>query len=299
MIKLLVSIVNYNSYKDTLKVVDDIKNAIDTNDFSISFFIVDNSVERFEFDHFQAQLDSYTVSYDVSDAVIGDNILVSENNGFGAANNLVFDYAEDKGEFDWIWLVNNDIELDPSVLSSLKPYMNKKHPILGSVIYEDHGPVVGTIGIGKFKGYGSPGPVQHLDDIYKVDAVNGTSMFVRVDSLNGLRFDENYFMYVEENDFCYRAKEIGMESYIVKSSVLSHYSGKTFGSRQALRWYYKVRNLLYLKKKLGHSTFALSLFLGVVTIKNYPINFCYIKAWFVAVLDFRDGRMGKTKREIL
>ena len=49
-----------------------------------------------------------------------------------------------------------------------------------------------------------------------IDWVPGASMMIRrtvVDSIGG--FDENYFLYFEETDFCFRAKKAGFSTWYV------------------------------------------------------------------------------------
>ncbi|NRA54144.1 MAG: glycosyltransferase family 2 protein [Gammaproteobacteria bacterium] len=302
MIKLLVSIVNYNSYDDTISLVNNIIRTIDRLGYSIDFFIVDNSSNTEGLENFReklSQLLNFNYVNDNSDLNIGSNhIYASTNDGFGAANNIVLDYAESSDYYDVIWLLNNDLSLDINVLSALLPYMaNDDLKILGSTIYEDHGTVTGTVNMSGFKGYGSPKNIELLGEAYPVDAVIGTSMFIKTKFIKGHRFDERLFMYVEENDFCYRLKSEGITSYMVKSSKVFHEGGKTFGNHQAVRWYYKTRNLLFFKSKNNDGVVLLSLYLFFVTVKNYSFHFGFIKAYLFGVWDFFGGRLGRTKRE--
>ena len=46
----------------------------------------------------------------------------------------------------------------------------------------------------------------------------GTSMFVKVSGLKGVRFDEDFFCYVEETDFCNEINKIGGKCVSVTNS---------------------------------------------------------------------------------
>ena len=61
-----------------------------------------------------------------------------------------------------------------------------------------------------------------------VDWVSGTSLMVRrevIESIGGL--DENYFLYFEDPDFCFRAKKAGFSTWCVPESRIIHVSGQS------------------------------------------------------------------------
>ncbi len=97
----------------------------------------------------------------------------------------------------------------------------------------------------------------------EVDFVSGGFMAVRKDLFGKLGgFDENLFMYVEDMEFCYRAKKEGMK-VIFEPSVKVIHAGHGSSSRSfAIKHIYK--GLLYFHKKHGnafsYSTVGLMLF---------------------------------------
>jgi GT2 family glycosyltransferase len=301
MIKILVSIVNYNSYDDTLKVVDSILNKIDISKYEINFFIVDNSSDKSSQQLFLKTVNNYvrfSLVNNISMLKTNENYIFNvKNHGFGAANNIVINYVRDNQYYDVIWLLNNDLELDVNCLSALDMYLkNDNYHILGSTIVEENITVSGTDNMSSFKGYGYPSSEKLKQNIFEVDAVVGTSMFLKRKFLKDLSFDENFFMYVEENDLCYRFRKIGIKSYIVRDSKVYHHSGKTFGDNQSLRWYYKVRNLLYFKSKNNSKNILLIPYLLLSTVKMYKFNKSYLKAYFYGVYDYLNNIFGKTNR---
>jgi len=57
-----------------------------------------------------------------------------------------------------------------------------------------------------------------------VDRVLGTSMVLRKEALERIGlFDEGYFMYAEELDLCYRARQEGWEIYPIPNAEVIHY----------------------------------------------------------------------------
>jgi N-acetylglucosaminyl-diphospho-decaprenol L-rhamnosyltransferase len=61
-----------------------------------------------------------------------------------------------------------------------------------------------------------------------IDWISGASMMIRwsvFDYIGG--FDDNYFLYFEETDFCFRAKKSGITTWYVPDSRVMHIIGRT------------------------------------------------------------------------
>ncbi len=71
----------------------------------------------------------------------------------------------------------------------------------------------------------------------EVDFVSGSLMFVKKNVIEGIGFfDESYFMYYEEVDFCYRARKAGFKVGIDSSFVYDHFEiSKNTNSKK--QWY--------------------------------------------------------------
>lgn len=64
--------------------------------------------------------------------------------------------------------------------------------------------------------------------IRRVDRIMGCSLMIRADlfkRLGGL--DDQYFMYFEETDFCYRARRLGYQVVFVPFAVIIHFGGES------------------------------------------------------------------------
>ncbi|PJE75798.1 hypothetical protein COV04_02540 [Candidatus Uhrbacteria bacterium CG10_big_fil_rev_8_21_14_0_10_48_11] len=85
----------------------------------------------------------------------------------------------------------------------------------------------------------------------EVDQVMGACFAVRkttFDSLNG--FDERFFIWFEEVDFCKRAKEIGSLIFFVPWATARHVGGHSFGQRSPLwrQWFFSKSARQYARK---------------------------------------------------
>lgn len=158
-----------------------------------------------------------------------------ENLGFGKGCNLAAKFAKGK----YFLFLNSDTQvLDKGFLSMIE-FLDKNESvaILGGKIENSDGSIQRSCGkfynlfnllimLLSLERFGflrsSPNKIQ------KVDWVSGACMMVRNDvfeKLNG--FDENFFMYVEDMEICFRAKKLGFLTYFYPNLLLKH---KSLGS---------------------------------------------------------------------
>ncbi|MEX1277049.1 MAG: glycosyltransferase family 2 protein [Bacteroidota bacterium] len=97
-------------------------------------------------------------------------------------------------------------------------------------------------------------PAQH-----ELECVEGSCMLIRGDVVRDIGFfDERFWAYFEETDFCLRARGAGWKVSIVTDLVVTHYGGRSFHQRlferrlvwnksfqQFLEKYHPVRALVY------------------------------------------------------
>lgn len=164
------------------------------------------------------------------------------NYGFGQSINWGVKFA--KGEY--LLILNPDTEvIDSSLKTLLNSALINKNNILGPINLKKNGQVHGTFvrrpnammiafdftNLRKL----FPDNRWHksfyyrdtdLDDIAEVDAISGSSMIVnrkRFISLDG--FDNSFFMYLEDIDFCLRAKKAGLHVLLCKNARIYHEAG--------------------------------------------------------------------------
>jgi GT2 family glycosyltransferase len=104
---------------------------------------------------------------------------------------------------------------------------------------------------------------RNLEEIHEVDAITGAFFFTRKSVFEKVGyFDEDYFMYAEDIDLCYRIKKAGYKiMYIPKVSVL-HSKGVSSGlkkhsqnisqanletRKRSLNYFYKTMKIFYKK----------------------------------------------------
>jgi GT2 family glycosyltransferase len=184
---------------------------------------------------------------DYSDPVFKDAIIVrnSGNEGFARANNVGFDRARG----DLILILNPDTLLPEDTVERCCSYMelHREIGILGCKLLNSDGTLqsscrnfpgmltVFTENLGLHRWLGRIGWLKNRylmvwahDAIRHVDSVKGAFMLIRSDLIRAIGgFDERFFMYCEEVDFCLRARNSGHEVVFYPDAAITHFGGKS------------------------------------------------------------------------
>ena len=119
-------------------------------------------------------------------------------------------------------------------------------------------------------------------DYDSIDSIHGSCMFINKECFNKIgRFDENYFLYFEETDYCYRGKKIGYKSYQINQSKV-----ETLGRSvkfenideekkvsKVLIWHFIWSKFYYYRKRYGKKI-SIILFIPIIfrTILKIYLN---------------------------
>lgn len=170
-------------------------------------------------------------------------IKAHQNRGFSAANNIALKYALRRDDFNYCWILNNDTVVDKLSLSMqidfFEKSIKKKIGILGSKLIKYHSPnKIQAIG-GKFSStlfVSSPIGEDKLvnttkDNFDNIDYVVGASMLLSNFFLKDVGLlNEKYFLYYEELDWTYRAKNKGWTIDWCEDSLVLHKEGSSIGT---------------------------------------------------------------------
>ncbi|EDM23176.1 glycosyl transferase, family 2 [Caminibacter mediatlanticus TB-2] len=161
-------------------------------------------------------------------------IQAGENRGFAAGNNIGIKYALVKDDFEYIWLLNNDTVIKKDTLSKLINYADINHiGICGSVLkYYDNPNEIQAYGgkINRF--FGTTSHNKNINELKKgLDYIVGASFMINKKVINKIGLmDENYFLYMEETDYCFNAKNNGFKLGVAIDSIVYHKEGASTGS---------------------------------------------------------------------
>jgi len=207
----------------------------------------------------------------------------SENYGFGKACNLGAQQA--KGEY--LLFLNPDAALHadtlPKALAFIQDLANSKVGICGVQLLDEAGHVsrscarfpsaVGFVA----HAVGMDRLIPHLGHFMaewdhaqtrQVDHVIGAFFLVRrelFDALHG--FDERFFVYLEDLDFSYRARQLGWRSVYLADAQAFHAGGGTSNQIKARRLFYSLRSRLLFAFKHFSWMGALAVLLATLLVE--------------------------------
>lgn len=193
-------------------------------------------------------------------------IQTGDNLGFAGGNNVGVRFALNQKDAKFIWLLNNDTEVEPNSLSHLvaKAESDSRIGICGSklVYYHNRDFLQGVGGIynpwlattSHYKGMSlSSDIIDERDAEKNIDYIIGASMLLTVDFIKKVGLmNEEYFLYYEELDYCFRARNAGYNLGIASKSVVYHKEGATTSQDKGIVGdYYSVKNRLKFTKNFN------------------------------------------------
>jgi hypothetical protein len=105
-----------------------------------------------------------------------------------------------------------------------------------------------------------PGKERNFSEPVEVDSVIGACMMVRRTALEQVGFlDEDYFLFLEETDWCYRMKRAGWKVYHVPQVEVYHFQGKSVGKarKRARVEFYRSRYHFFKRNRGPFQWFVL------------------------------------------
>lgn len=203
-------------------------------------------------------------------------IELSENKGYAGNNNLGLKMALDQ-QADWVFVLNDDTTLAPDCIDQLvKIGLSNAHiGLVGPLIYHANEVSViqsagGTIDrhwVAQHRGRNQTDTGQFSDPA-PVDWLSGCALLMRrqvVEALTG--FDERFFMYCEEVDWCLRATQQGWLQQLAPQAKLWHKGALRNYQPAPSVTYYMTRNQLLLLRK-HHAPLAVQAYQWAQTVRT-------------------------------
>ena len=181
-------------------------------------------------------------------------IQTGENLGFAGGNNVGIRYALAKNDFEYIWLLNNDTVIEKNALSLLVDYAKKNDlGISGSALmyYDDPKKVQAYGGtINKF--FGTSKHILNVSNIAKkLDYVVGASFLINKKVIKKIGLlPEEYFLYYEETDYCFNARNYGFKLGIAINSIVYHREGSSTGASDNPKKRSELSDILSLRNRI-------------------------------------------------
>lgn len=185
--------------------------------------------------HSDVELSNYLQSH---------NIYVYEDDfgvGFGANNNIVYSFCCNKLNMqpdDYFIVLNPDVYVSPESIQRIVELMNYHYVMLaGGNLYKDFSFNTYDNSIRKFPslyslfksfvGLGNNSVIDKdcIQEPTSVDWIAGSFLAFKSEHYYNLRgFNENYFMYCEDVDICFRSKKMGCSVVYFPDIKMVHYA---------------------------------------------------------------------------
>ncbi|MFM2062291.1 MAG: hypothetical protein RLZZ507_1961 [Cyanobacteriota bacterium] len=294
VIKVAAIIVTWNKIKDVCSLIED-TNKLDLNGIYLDIFVVDNASS----DGTQAYLEEHYPQIQVLQT--GENIGGSGgfSHGMKFLSNLNYDY---------IWLLDNDVRLDYQALLPLVETLEKYAGVglVGSQIRKLEQPeIIQEIGSyvneekAHLKTYLGNSPIKSTAEILAgkpylvVDVCAAASLLFRREIINQIGVFENYFLHFDDVEWCSRAKQAGWVVAAHPASIVWH-SSPDFKQRPWIS-YYDERNLCYCWQKYKPELLLKRLQLLFPKLIYYSLTGRYFWAeiYLQGLTDFLQGINGK------
>lgn len=236
--EITIVIISHRSKKKVLNLIENISNRI-------KIIIIENSFDK-------------SIENEISKLGKNIKIIFSENNGYGSAINLARKSVITK----YFFVLNPDMQkIDDKLISVFCNSAKELNDNFGAL-----GP--------RFENVSEKSHKQ--SNIYEkygqIESISGSAMFfcTEIFDKNG-GFDENFFLYFEETDYCFRSNKNNYKIYQINSQKVYHKIGtsvetkndkETKNLRDLYTWHFMWSKFYFFKKSYG-KLFALIYFFPI------------------------------------
>ena len=189
---------------------------------------------------------SYNINFEKDLKLKYDNIevILSENNGMGAGNNIGLKSCKTK----FAYILNPDTKLNQDTIKNLINGLNQISDFsIASPLNDDP----------NYPNYKKKNPYNQHPNILSVDSIDGFSMLINLEKFKDKNiFDENFFLYLENDDLCLRVKNKNEDILIIKDSLINHTGGisKKQNLEYLRNWHWMWSKFYFNKKHYGFLT---------------------------------------------
>ncbi|MBA7490640.1 D-inositol-3-phosphate glycosyltransferase [subsurface metagenome] len=296
--KIAVIVLNWNQKKVT---ADCVSKLLRINYKNFKIIVVDNGSS-------DGSCEFLTKKFGSKITLIGNK----KNLGYAQGNNIGIRKAL-KENFDFVLLVNNDVEVEKDFLKELAK-IALKSPQIGMLVPKVYSlkskKIIQSAGGFMFWRYGEARLRGHLEkdvgqynEVKEIDFAPGVCVLVSKNVIEKIgALPKDYFMYGEDADWSFRAKKAGFRLVFVPKAKIYHYDSLSAGPESPVKTYYYIRNILiFMRKRAKKSVwFYFIPFFHIKILKmigKYLIlgKFAQIRAIILGYINFWRNEKGESK----
>jgi len=230
---------------------------------------IEQRVSGFRYEIFVVDNHSKDGSVESVKKLFADRVILirnSENLGFARANNLAMRQARGK----YIILLNSDTVLKEKTVSGLISFleMTPEAAMTGPRMVDQNGKLQNSYDnfpslltellnkslLRRFFPKHFSGKTATAEAPFEVDSLIGACIAIRSEAIRDVgMFDEDFFFFLEETDWCFRMRKAGWKIFHQPEVVIVHLQGQSKKIRPALAWIEYYRSLYKYFKKNGSS----------------------------------------------
>ena len=223
-------------------------------------------------------------------------VIVQENSGMGAANNVGIGLCKT----DYAFVINPDVKLYNNTLREMINFSSNNDdycilaPILDDIRFPNY----------KIKNK----EIANNDiDYLSVDSVDGFAMLINKNKFkDNIYFDENFFLYLENDDLCLRKKNENDLIYVLKKAKIHHLGGMSHNAiykkeiEYSRNWHWMWSKFYFNLKHYGYLIAFLktlpSMISSIIKILFYFLTFNSYKKkiYLMRFLGLYNSMMGKS-----
>ncbi len=275
--KVSIVILNYKVCNLTLECVESVLKSDYKN---LQVIVVDNNSN----DGLDQKIKKFRVEF----------IQNNDNLGYAGGNNVGIEKAL-KDKADFVFVLNPDTTIQNDTIKILVEGMQKYNAGLANPkIYFSDSKKLWFAGkkidlanvLASHRGVDEE-DVGKYDDEEEIEDGTGAALMVKREVFETIGlFDERYFLYYEESDFCFRARKKGFKIMYLPKAVVFHANAKSTGLGSPLQDYFITRNRMLFASKFLPLRTRFALFREGLRNFGNPTR-------RLAFFDFLTGNFGK------
>ena len=280
-------ILNYNNYNDSKECIDSLLKIETLSEYKNTIILVDNH--------------STDGSGQRLSTLFGDGIVYLEcnnNSGYAVGNNIGIKYAYDKCA-DYICVMNNDTVAYEDFLTPCIKYLNNNIDVAfisptienygNEKVQSTGGDIIFEKGLVTVKNNGEKRV--SLPRVIESDYIGGACMIFKTNIIDKIGLiPENYFLFFEETEWCWKAKNNGMHNVCLSETYIKHKGSASIDTISGLHAYLMERNRVVFLKRNAPSRIIYVRALIYLTLKYIKKGMFEDKYYFNYLKYMRDGR---------
>jgi GT2 family glycosyltransferase len=260
MPRVYILILNYRNWQDTLECLESIFR-LQYADFHV--IVVDNDSGNNSLERLMEWADSASSSYQyfhsrdlatiAHPASLSRLVFIQNetNSGFAGGNNVALKLLVDEDAY--VWLLNPDMVVQEDTLTELVNFASGLTPrsIIGAVTkYHKQPGKIHFYGGCRIRFYSATVvPITTPDQVSRLEYISGGSLFTKAAGFREIGLlPEEYFLYWEETDWCYQARQAGYQLAVCPTAICFDKIGTSIGRGFAAEYYYTRNGLLFVSR---------------------------------------------------